>query len=43
LLSRSIALATCAFTELRRKVEIDPAHPDPTVRGVGYVFVLPKD
>ena len=29
------------ITRLRRKVEIDPAHPDAirTVRGVGYVFV----
>jgi len=33
------------ITRLRRKVEIDPAHPDAirTVRGVGYMFVPPKD
>jgi len=32
-------------TRLRRKIEIDPAHPDSirTVRGVGYMFVPPKD
>jgi len=32
-------------TRLRRKVEIDPAHPEAirTVRGVGYMFVPPKD
>jgi DNA-binding response OmpR family regulator len=32
-------------TRLRRKVEIDPAHPAAirTVRGVGYMFVPPKD
>ena len=32
-------------TRLRRKIEVDPAHPDAirTVRGVGYVFVPPKD
>jgi two-component system phosphate regulon response regulator OmpR len=32
-------------TRLRRKIEIDPAHPDAirTVRGVGYMFVPPKD
>ncbi len=31
------------ITRLRRKIEIDPAHPDAirTVRGVGYVFVPP--
>src|SRR3954454_8143041 len=30
---------------LRRKIEPDPAHPDATrtVRGVGYMFVPPKD
>jgi DNA-binding response OmpR family regulator len=30
---------------LRRKIEIDPAHPDSirTARGVGYMFVPPKD
>ena len=30
---------------LRRKIEADPAHPDAirTVRGVGYMFVPPKD
>jgi two-component system phosphate regulon response regulator OmpR len=33
------------ITRLRRKIEIDPAHPDSirTVRGVGYMFVPPKD
>ena len=33
------------ITRLRRKVETDPAHPDAirTVRGVGYMFVPPKD
>jgi DNA-binding response OmpR family regulator len=33
------------ITRLRRKVEIDPAHPEAirTVRGVGYMFVLPKN
>ena len=32
-------------TRLRHKVEIDPAHPEAirTVRGVGYMFVPPKD
>jgi two-component system phosphate regulon response regulator OmpR len=32
-------------TRLRRKIEEDPAHPDAirTVRGVGYMFVPPKD
>jgi DNA-binding response OmpR family regulator len=32
-------------TGLRRMVEIDPAHPEAirTVRGVGYMFVPPKD
>src|SRR5436190_16086855 len=32
-------------TRLRRKIEADPAHPDAirTVRGVGYMFVPPKD
>jgi two-component system phosphate regulon response regulator OmpR len=32
-------------TRLRRKIELDPAHPDAirTVRGVGYMFVPPKD
>jgi two-component system phosphate regulon response regulator OmpR len=30
---------------LRRKIEIDPARPEAirTVRGVGYMFVPPKD
>lgn len=30
---------------LRKKIEIDPAHPETirTVRGVGYMFVPPKD
>jgi DNA-binding response OmpR family regulator len=33
------------IVRLRRKIEIDPAHPDAirTVRGVGYMFVPPKD
>ena len=33
------------ITRLRRKIEHDPAHPDAirTVRGVGYMFVPPKD
>ena len=33
------------ITRLRRKIENDPAHPDAirTVRGVGYMFVPPKD
>jgi DNA-binding response OmpR family regulator len=33
------------ITRLRRKIEVDPAHPDSirTVRGVGYMFVPPKD
>jgi DNA-binding response OmpR family regulator len=33
------------ITRLRRKVEIDPAHPETirTVRGVGYMFVPAKD
>ena len=33
------------ITRLRRKVEIDPAHPEAirTVRWVGYMFVPPKD
>ena len=32
-------------TRLRRKIEVDPTHPDSirTVRGVGYMFVPPKD
>jgi DNA-binding response OmpR family regulator len=32
-------------TRLRKKIEIDPAHPDAirTVRGIGYMFVPPKD
>jgi two-component system phosphate regulon response regulator OmpR len=32
-------------TRLRRKIEVDPAHPESlrTVRGVGYMFVPPKD
>ena len=31
------------ITRLRRKIELDPAHPDAirTVRGVGYMFVPP--
>jgi two-component system phosphate regulon response regulator OmpR len=33
------------ITRLRRKIEVDPAHPDSirTVRGVGYMFVPPKN
>ncbi len=33
------------ITRIRRKVETDPAHPEAirTVRGVGYMFVPPKD
>ena len=33
------------ITRLRRKIEVDPAHPDSirTVRGVGYMFVPPRD
>jgi len=33
------------ITRLRRKVETDPAHPEAirTVRGVGYMFVPPRD
>jgi two-component system phosphate regulon response regulator OmpR len=33
------------ITRLRRKIENDPAHPEAirTVRGVGYMFVAPKD
>ena len=33
------------ITRIRKKIEIDPAHPDSirTVRGVGYIFVPPKD
>jgi two-component system phosphate regulon response regulator OmpR len=33
------------ITRLRRKIETDPAHPDAirTVRGVGYMFVPPKN
>jgi two-component system phosphate regulon response regulator OmpR len=32
-------------TRVRRKIEIDPAHPDAirTVRGIGYMFVPPKE
>jgi two-component system phosphate regulon response regulator OmpR len=32
-------------TRLRKKIEVDPSHPDAirTVRGVGYMFVPPKD
>ena len=32
-------------TRLRRKIEVDPSHPDVirTVRGVGYMFVPPTD
>jgi DNA-binding response OmpR family regulator len=33
------------IARLRRKIEVDPAHPEAirTVRGVGYMFVTPKD
>lgn len=33
------------ITRLRRKIEVDPAHPEAirTVRGVGYMFVPPAD
>lgn len=33
------------ITRIRRKVEKDPAHPEAirTVRGIGYMFVPPKD
>ena len=33
------------ITRLRRKIEVDPAHPDSirTVRGVDYMFVPPTD
>lgn len=33
------------ITRLRRKIESDPAHPEAirTVRGIGYMFVPPKD
>ena len=33
------------ITRLRRKIEHDPAHPEAirTVRGVGYIFVPPRD
>jgi DNA-binding response OmpR family regulator len=33
------------ITRIRRKVEKDPAHPEAirTVRGVGYMFVPPRD
>ena len=33
------------ITRLRRKVETDPAHPEAirTVRGIGYMFVPPKN
>jgi DNA-binding response OmpR family regulator len=33
------------ITRLRRKIEVDPSHPDSirTVRGIGYMFVPPKD
>jgi two-component system phosphate regulon response regulator OmpR len=32
-------------TRLRKKIEVDPSHPDAirTVRGVGYMFVPPKN
>ena len=33
------------IARIRRKIEIDPAHPEAirTVRGVGYMFAAPKD
>jgi DNA-binding response OmpR family regulator len=33
------------ITRLRKKIEFDPAHPDTirTVRGIGYMFVPPKE
>jgi DNA-binding response OmpR family regulator len=33
------------ITRLRRKIEVDPAHPNAirTVRGIGYMFVPPTD
>ena len=33
------------ITRLRRKIEVDPAHPSAirTVRGIGYMFVPSKD
>jgi len=33
------------IARLRRKVETDPAHPEAirTVRGLGYMFVPPKN
>jgi DNA-binding response OmpR family regulator len=33
------------ITRLRRKIEVDPAHPEAirTVRGIGYMFVPPRD
>ena len=33
------------ITRLRRKIEVDPAHPETirTVRGVGYMFVPPAE
>ena len=33
------------ITRLRRKIELDPTHPDAirTVRGLGYMFVPPKE
>jgi two-component system phosphate regulon response regulator OmpR len=33
------------ITRLRRKIEVDPARPEAirTVRGVGYMFVPPRD
>jgi hypothetical protein len=33
------------FGPLRRKIEVDPAHPTSirTVRGAGYMFVPPED
>ena len=42
---RSTESIDLRITRLRRKIEVDPAHPDAirTVRGVGYMFVPPKD
>jgi two-component system phosphate regulon response regulator OmpR len=33
------------ITRLRKKIEVDPSHPDAirTVRGIGYMFVPPKE
>jgi two-component system phosphate regulon response regulator OmpR len=33
------------ITRLRKKIEVDPSHPDAirTVRGIGYMFVPTKE